>query len=92
MPRTLKDLSNDERKALLNRVWDNMVATEIASSVGANEEMASPLGKAGAVPADLADHIRPFVSADGGALADWKILNASCAVPDATSRIGRFQR
>lgn len=92
MPRTLKDLSSDERKALLNRVWDNMLATEIASSVGTDEEIASPLGKAGVVPSDLAEHIRPFLSGAGGALADWKILNASCAAPDATTRIGRVQR
>jgi hypothetical protein len=88
MPRSLKDLNADERKALLNRIWENMVSTEIASPTGVDAAIESPLGKTGPVPHDLAEHIRPFVTGKGELVSDWKILNASCAVPDAAT-LGR---
>ena len=92
MPRSLKDLSLDERKALLNRVWENMVASEIASPDGANETIDSPLGTTKPVPHDLAEHVRPFVTGRNDLVADWKILNASCAAQpgvEAFTRPGR---
>jgi hypothetical protein len=91
MPRNLVDLSADERKELLNHVWDRMVATEIASPSGTNEHIASPLGTTGKLPHDLAPHLQDMLKHPGGGLgaADWKILNGSCAAPDAVANAAR---
>lgn len=90
MPRNLVDLTADERKELLNHVWDRMVAEEIASPSGTNVPIASPLGAAGHLPHDLAPHLQDILKGRGGlAAADWKILNASCAAPDPLGAMGR---
>jgi len=65
MPRTLADLTDDERKALLNAHWERMVRDEIAAPVGTNKPIASPLGATGALPHDLATHLVPGSGAGG---------------------------
>ena len=90
MPRNLVDLTADERKELLNHVWDRMVAEEITSPTGTNVPIASPLGATGKLPHDLAPHLQDVLTRRGGlAAADWKILNASCAAPDPLGALGR---
>ena len=65
MPRTLADLTDNERKALLNAHWERMVRDEIASPVGTNDHVASPLGATAALPHDLAPHLVPGTGAGG---------------------------
>jgi hypothetical protein len=71
MPRTLADLTDAERKALLNAHWDSMVRDEIASPVGTNSPIDSPLGKTAALPHDLASHLVPGRGA--GATHAWDV-------------------
>lgn len=85
MPRTLADLSEDERKALLNHVWHQMVATEIASPLGTDVPIVSPLGQTGALPHDLAPHLAGGLNPN--AVMDWKILNAACSVPNPVAKV-----
>jgi hypothetical protein len=78
MPRTLADLSDEERKALLNAHWDRLNDAEIALPVGTNAPIASPLGKTGPVPSDLAAHLIPGRGA--GLTHAWNV-NGICDEP-----------
>jgi len=78
MPRTLADLSDAERKALLNAHWERLNDAEIALPVGTNTPIASPLGATGPLPADLAAHLKP--GRGGGLTHAWNV-NGVCDEP-----------
>ena len=80
MPRTLSDLSDEERKALLNAHWDRLNEAEIPLAVGTNAPIASPLGRTGPLPADLAAHLQP--GRGGGLTHAWDV-NGICDAPGA---------
>jgi hypothetical protein len=71
MPRNLRDLSEEERAALLEAHWDALLEADAEAST---EAVSAPRASAVAsrLPANLAPHLKP------GNLASWGIINGSC--------------
>lgn len=67
MPRNLGDLNDNERRALLNKVWEQMAHNEAQAIPGVKPAPKDPLGPAGPLPHDLNDVMKA-----------WKIINGVC--------------
>lgn len=78
MARSLKDLSEEERKALLNAHWDDLVRKD------GSGDLASPLGQTAKVPADIASHLLPGRANP----AAWGIVNGGGCGKSALEQLG----
>jgi hypothetical protein len=80
MPRTLADMNDDERKALLNNVFTRLVEAE-TEATGKRPDVTSPVTAKTNVPVDLAPHLN--VHDLGGGLKHAWDVNGICAAPNA---------
>jgi hypothetical protein len=79
MPTTLADMSDADRKALLNAHWDSLVQKEMASPIGTTTPIPSPVGGPSAVPKDLAAHLVP---GSAGLTHAWNVYGL-CRSPES---------